>query len=201
MTIDIPQYGLKAYALLFSKHGVHGKFRQAELDWIVSMSMKKKIFALLLRTGWIKKNVDTSYSCTNPSDAIKGLLDFRVPEIMKNAQRKYAFTQLSAVEIWSDFSYVQRSMERSPYFIKVLQKDLIYWKKFFHTNEIPNYVHSGTTIGEFVILIPVHSVSFEEKNGFNVDSLKKTMRYAKSNDIYIYASEYMQKKYGVSHDS
>ena len=61
MTIEIPQYGLKAYALLFSKHGVQGRFRQSELDWIVSISMKKKIFSLLLRTGWIKKNVGKSY--------------------------------------------------------------------------------------------------------------------------------------------
>ena len=113
MTIEIPQYGLKAYALLFSKHGTQENFRQSELDWIVSTSMKKKIFSLLLRTGWIKKNYEGTYSCINPSDAIKGLLEFRVPEIMKHADKKYAFTQLSAVEIWSDFSYVQRGWEKS----------------------------------------------------------------------------------------
>ena len=197
MTIEIPQYGLKAYALLFSKHGVREKFRQSELEWIVSISMRKKIFALLLRTGWIKKNPDGSYLCTNPSDAIRGLLEFRVPEVIKNAKKKYAFTQLSAVEIWSDFSYVQRGMEKPPYFIRVLQKDLKYWKEFFNSNEIPNYFNSGTTIGEYVILIPANSVSFEEKSGFKVDSLKETMHYAKSNDIYAYASEYIGRKYGA----
>lgn len=198
MTIEIPQYGLKAYALLFSRHGTHGKFRQSELDWIVSISMKKKIFSLLLRSGWIEKNPEGTYSCINPSDAIRGLLEFRVPEIMKKAEKRYAFTQLSAVEIWSDFSYVQRGMEKSPYFIKVLRKDVKYWKAFFNTNEIPNYVGSGTSIGEFVILIPVNSVSYEEKSGFRVDSLKETMHYAKSNDIYAYASEYMHNKYGAA---
>lgn len=198
MTIEIPRYGLKAYALLFSKHGAHGRFKQSELDWIVSSSMKKKIFALLLKRGWIKKNPDGTYSCTNPSDAIKGLLEFRVPKIIKNAKKEYAFTQLSAVEIWSDYSYVQRGMEKSPYFIKVLRKDLKYWRAFFNSNEIPNYVQSGANIGEFVILIPVSTLSFEEKSGFKVDSLKKTMRYAKSNDIYAYASEYMENKYGAA---
>ncbi len=192
MTIEIPQYGLKAYALLFSKHGVQGRFKQAELDWIVSISMKKKIFALLLRTGWIKKNQEGTYSCTNPSDAIKGLLDFRVPEIIKKAKKTYSFTQLSAVEIWSDFSYVQRGRERSPYFIKVLQKDLKYWKGFFNDNKIPNYIGSGMTIGEFVILIPVASISFEEKNGFRVSPLKETIRYAESNDMFAYALEYIK---------
>ena len=134
----------------------------------------------------------------NPSDAIQGLLEFRVPEIMRNATKIYAFTQLSAVEIWSDFAYIQRGFEKSPYFIKILRKDMKYWKEFFNSHEIPNYFHSGMSIGEFVILIPVSSVSFEEKDGFKVDSLKDTRKYAKSNDIYSYASEYIENKYGAS---
>lgn len=198
MTIEIPQYGLKAYALLFSRHGAHERFRQSELDWIVSSSMKKKIFSLLLRSGWIKKHPKETYSCTSPSDAIQGLLEFRVPEIMKKAKRRYSFTQSSAVEIWSDFSYVQRGREKSPYFIKILRKDIRYWKEFFNSNEIPNYVQSGATIGEFVILIPVDRLSFEEKNGFNVDPLKETIRYAKSNEIHAYASEYIENRYGAA---
>lgn len=196
MTIEIPQYGLKAYALLFSRHGTQEAFRQSELDWIVSTSMKKKIFALLVRTGWIKKISKILYHCTNPKEAIEGLLEFRVPEIMKKAKKKYAFTKLSAVEIWSDFSYVQRGREKSPYFIKVLQKDIKYWKEFFNRNEIPNYVTSGATIGEFVILIPVNTISFGEKDGFNVDYLKEALQYARSNDAYTYAVRYIEKKYG-----
>src|SRR3989344_7348604 len=128
MTTEIPQYGLKAYALLFSKHGTKETFGQSELDWIVSQSMKKKIFSLLLRTGWIQKK-DAGYLCTSPTDAVTGLLEFRVPDIIKKATKLYAFTRLSAVEIWSDFSYVQRGREKSPYFIKILRKDLKYWKE------------------------------------------------------------------------
>lgn len=196
MTIEIPQYGLKAYALLFSRHGMHEEFRQSELDWIVSSSMKKKIFSLLLRSGWIKKHLNRTYSCTNPSNAIKGLLDFRVPGIIKEAKKQYAFTQSSAIEIWSDFSYVQRGKEKSPYFIKILKKDLVYWKRFFNAHEIPNYIGTGATIGEYVILIPAGRLSFKEKNGFKVDSLKETIRYAKSMDIFAYALEYIRRKYG-----
>ncbi len=196
MTVEIPQYGLRAYALLFSRHGSTGRFMQSDLDWIVSVSMRKKIFALLLRAGWIKKNEHRSYSCVNPTEVIEGLLEFRVPEVIKGAKKRYSFTRLSAVEIWSDFSYVQRGLEKSPYFIRVLRKDLKYWKEFFNRNSIPNYVNSGGTIGEFVILIPSGSVAFKEKDGVKVDSLRKTMRYAKSNEIYAYASEYMERKYG-----
>jgi len=197
MTIEIPKYGLKAYALLFSKYGNNGTFKQSELDWIVSSSMKKKIFALLLRSGWIRKQTNDTYSCASPTEAIQGLLEFRVPKLIKQATKKYAFTQLSAIEIWSDFSYVQRSREKSPYFIKVLRKDLRYWKQFFNMHEILNYVKTGTTIGEYVILIPVSKLSSVEENGFQVENLNDTRRYAKSNEIFEYASEYMNHKYGA----
>lgn len=197
MTIEIPQYGLRAYALLFAKHGTQEEFRQSELDWIVSSSMKKKMFALLVRSGWIKKRSRRAYTCTSPADAIKGLLDFRVPEMMKTAKKRYAFTQASAVEIWSDFSYVQRGREKSPYFIKVLRKDTAYWKEFFNIHEIPNYTRSGTTIGEYIILIPVSRLSFQEKGGLKVDSLKETMQYARSNEAFAYAAAYMERKHGA----
>ena len=126
------------------------------------------------------------------------MLEFRVPEIVKNAKKDYAFTQLSAVEIWSDFSYVQRGREKSPYFIKVLKKDLKYWTAFFNRQGISNYINSGTAIGEYVILIPISHLTFKEKSGFKVDSLKETIQYARSNDVYAYASEYMNKKYGAT---
>src|SRR3989338_1211531 len=197
MTIEIPQYGLKAYALLFSRHGSQEKFIQSELDWIVSPSMKKKIFSLLVRAGWIRKNSRQTYSCLRPADAIRGLLDFRVPDIITRAEKTYAFPRSSAVEIWSDFSYMQRALEKSPYFIKVLKKDISYWKAFFNRNEIPHYTHSGGTIGEFVIMVPVRSFSCVEKNGFKVDPLEETRTYARSNDAYAYALGYIRKKYGA----
>lgn len=195
MTIEIPQYGLRAYALLFSKHGAQGEFRQSELDWIVSGSMRKKIFSLLLRSGWIAKKSRRSYACNSPSEVITHLLDFRVPDIMKKAKKPYSFTRSSAVEIWSDFSYIQRSREKSPYFVKVLRKDLKYWKQFLSAEEVPYYIGAGTTIGEYIILIPVTKLSATEKDGYHVDSLKETFMYAKGNDIYDYAVHYIRRKY------
>ena len=43
-------------------------------------------------------------------------------------------------------------------YIKVLKKDLKYWKDFFNKSNIPNYVNQGSTIGEYVILIPVEKL-------------------------------------------
>lgn len=198
MTLEIPQYGLRAYSLFYSRHGSREAFKQSELDWIMSESMRKKVFSLLLKSGWIKKESRYTYKCVEPEKAIKGLLDFKVMETMKKAEKQYAFTNLSAVEIWSDYSYVQRGIERSPYFIEVLKKDLRYWKEFFNKNSIPCYIKKGSTIGEYVILIPAEKIIAVEKQGLRVEPLKKTLKTARENKMYSYAYDYMRRKYGTA---
>ncbi len=196
MYYEIPQYGLRAYSLFFSKFGSMSPFSQSELDFAVSQPMKKKIFSLLLRAGWIKKYARNKYLCQKPNEIFLHLLDFRVPSIMKEAKKSYCFSGLSAVEIWSDYAYIQRGGGRSPYFIKVLRKDLGFWKEFFNSHGIPNYEGRGTNIGEFVILIPVKRINRVEREELWVEPLKETMRQAEGNEMFSYACEYMEKKYG-----
>jgi len=197
MIFEIPQYGLKAYALFFSKYGSRESFKQSELDWIVTNSMKKKIFSLLLRNGWIKKISRNLYKCINPEIIFKELISFKIPELIRKAEKPYAFTNLSAVEIWSDYSYIQRSIDKSPYFIKILKRDLGYWKGFFNQYNIQNYVNKGSAIGEYIILIPVKQFNSTEKDGLKVESLKETIKMAKQNDLFLYAYNYIRKKYGA----
>ena len=196
MITEIPQYGLRAYALFFSKYGSREPFKQTELDWIVSESMKNKIFYLLLKNGWIKKESRDKYKCIEPNKVLNGLLEFKVPEIIKETKKPYVFTDLSAIEIWSDYSYIQRGREKSPYFVKILKKDLKYWKAFFNKHNIPNYINAGSTIGEYIILIPVNNIKSVDKNGFKVESLKRALKLAKNNEMYFYMYKYMRQKYG-----
>lgn len=195
MIAEIPQFCLRAYALFFIKHRSRDSFQQSELDWITSQSMKKKIFSILLHAGWIKKSTRDSYICVAPEKVMRGLLEFKVPEVIKEAKKPYAFTGLSAVEIWSDYCYVQRSIEKSPYFIKIVKKDIPYWKAFFSKKHISSYIHAGATIGEYVIFIPVEKIIATEKEGVMVDPLQETMRIAKENEMYAYAYIYMKEKY------
>ena len=198
MISEIPQYCLRAYALFFLKHGSREAFKQSELDWIVSQSMKKKIFSILLNSGWIIKHSRNLYRCVKPERVVTGLNEFKFPEVIKEAKKPYAFTNLSAIEIWSDYSYVQRGIEKSPYFIKVLKKDLRYWKEFFNKRNIPNYIHEGSTIGEYVILMPVNRIKAAYKHGLMVEPLKKILAIAKQNEMYSYAYSYMRNKYGYA---
>ncbi|MEW6528747.1 MAG: hypothetical protein AB1391_02570 [Candidatus Micrarchaeota archaeon] len=194
---EIPQYCLKAYALFYIRFGTVRVFQQAELDWVVSQPMKKKIFSVLLNAGWIKKKGKTTYLCNKPGQIFSHLLDFKVQEILKKAERKYCLVGLSAIEVWSDYSYVQRDVKRSPYFIKVLKKDLRYWKVFFAQEGISAYECKGTNIGEFVILISASEIGKTVKrDGMYVESLSETMKEAKRNELYEYAYNYMREKYG-----
>ncbi len=194
---EIPNYGLRAYALFFSKHGLQEEFSQSDLDWIVGQSMKKKIFSLLICNGWIKKVSSHFYRCVPPEVILQGLLDFKVPMIIKEAKRHYAFTGLSAIEIWSDYSYIQRGREKSPYYMKIYKKDLTYWTSFFNRYRIPNYIKEGSTIGEFIILIPVDRLQSVEKERLYVETLQETEKIAKENSMYIYPYQYMKEKYGT----
>ncbi len=194
--MELPPYGLRAYALLYTRHGSRGAFRQNELEWMVSEPMRKKIFALLLRSGWLVKESRGEYRCVKPEEAVKGLLAVRVPAVLKEAKWPYALTGMSAIEVWSDYAYVQRSFERSPYFVKVFKKDLNKWRTYLNSRSIPNYVGKGSTIGEFVILEPVERLARVEKGGWNVEPLQEALREAEGNYLFAYAAEYIRKKYG-----
>ncbi len=194
--LEIPNYGLRSYALFFSKYGTKEAFKQSELDWIVSPNMRKKIFSVLLNSGWIRKISRMEYRCASPETIFKHLLDFKLPEMIKQANRPYAFTGLSAVEIWSDFSYILRGRERSPYFIKVLKKDLIFWKRFFSPYNIPIYIKKGSTVGEFVVLLPTTKISAIKKKDLFVEPIKNTLEIAKENKMFIPMYKYIKKRYG-----
>ncbi|MEK6953659.1 MAG: hypothetical protein AABX01_01520 [Candidatus Micrarchaeota archaeon] len=194
--MELPNFAMRAYALVFSRHGATGRFTQRELEWAVSEPMRKKIFAILLRAGWLDKASRSEYTCVPPETAIRGLLDFRVPELLKHAPFPYALCGASAVEIWSDYSYIQRGIERSPYFVNILRTDLQKWKKYLNAGSVPNYIGKGSTIGEFVILLPVERLEFVEKNGLKVAPLKKAVKEMRGNYLYSYAFEYVKRKYG-----
>ena len=198
MTAEVPEFCLRAYGLFFSLYGVDKSFHQSVLDWIVSQSMKKKIFSILLRAGWLEKKNREEYVCKKPEIIMRGMLEFKVPDCMKKAERKYAFTMGSAVEIWSDYCYIQRSREKSPYFIKVEKRDIQYWKELFSKQGIYYYFEKGCTIGEYVIVISAEKVEAVEKEGLYVEVLSETMSYAQKNEMYAYPHSYMKKKYGES---
>lgn len=191
-------YALKCYALLYTKYGTRG-FDQASLAWFLSEPMRKKIFHVLTKGGWLRRVGRGRYICVRPDEVFRRWFEFKVPEILDAAKRSWCYTRASAVEIWTDFSYVQRSWEYSPYFIKVLKKDIRYWKGLFKPHDINVFIREArSTIGEFVVLDPVEKIDYVTYGGSPVDILEATMEFCEENSsVFEYPLAYLAKKHGL----
>ena len=195
MTKEIPKYALRAYGLLYTKYGADEEFSQDSLNWIVSSSMKKKIFSVLLNSEWIIKKSKRNYVCVNPKTVFNSLFLFKVPDILKKSEKEYCYTKMSAVEIWTDFSYIQRSWEHSPYFIKIKETDLDYWKIFLSKQGIPLFIKEGSFIGEFIILESQRKLRCSKHNEFPVENLNTVVKFCQNNSLFEYPLAYLKKKF------
>jgi len=194
---EIPKYALRAYGLLYTKYGTEEEFSQDSLNWLVSASMRKKIFATLLHAGWIMKKSRRKYACIDPKTIFTSMFSFKVPEVLKKSKREYCYSGMSAVEIWTDFSYIQRSWEHSPYFIKIKEADISYWKEFLADNGIPFFVEDGSFIGEFIVLQPKKNIDYIIYQGLPVEKLPRVVTFCQKNTLFEYALAYLKKKFNL----
>lgn len=192
----MPEYALKCYGLLYTKYGTE-EFDQGSLSWFLSEPMRKKIFHVLTKEGWLRRVGRGRYACVRPEEVFRRQFEFKIPEIMMAAERSWCYTKASAVEIWTDFSYVQRSWEYSPYFIKVAKRDIHYWRRFFRANGIKVFVReAGSAIGEFVVLDPVEKLDCVTCAGSPVDSLEDVARFCEENSsTFEYPLAYLARKH------
>ena len=184
------------YSLLFLKFG--GKqFGLDSVRWYFSKQMLKKLVFNLVEAGWLKSIERGVYACKIPEKAIAGLFEPKVEEALQEAGLKYCFTKASAAELWSDETYIQRSWEYSPFFVKILKKDVGKWKRFLSSKEIKFF--SGpisNTIGEFVVLVPVASMKIDFHNDRPVEPLQETITFCEANkDTFEYVLAYLSDKY------
>jgi hypothetical protein len=198
MTEHIPNYAQEAYAVLYNKFN-ENSFPSSYLNWFVSSSMSKKTFHVLEKAGWIRRIEKGRYVCVNPDKVFKSMIEFKVPRLLEKAGRRYAYTEASAVEIWSDFSFIQRSWEHSPYYVKILQSELKDWLKYFAKHRVNVFVNSAKpALGEFVILKPEKRLRYETHNNLPVEALDKTVRYCERHiDAFEYPLAYMKAKFHV----
>lgn len=195
MTVPVPTFGQEAYAVLRGRFGGE-EFGSPYLGWFLSGPMAKKTLHVLEKAGWIRRIGKGRYVCASPDEVFRSMIDFRVPGILKLAARPYAFAGASAVEVWTDYSYLQRSWEHSPYFVKVVRRDLPYWMALFAAAKVKHFVGAPeTSLGEFVVLQPVDRLAAQEHNGQPVDSLAEAVRFCERHlDAFEYPLAYMKAK-------
>lgn len=198
MTKALTKQEFSLYSLLYSKFG-NKEFGLDSLRWYFSRQMLKKLIFGLGEKGWIISKERGSYACISPNEAVSSFFYPQAEKALEEAKISYCFTKATAAEIWSDESYVQRSWEFSPFFIKVLKTDLKTWKRFFAYRDITFFEGSpSNTVGEFVVLVPVSSMKVDFHSKKPVEPLKETIAFCEANkESFEYVLAYLADKYGV----
>jgi hypothetical protein len=72
---EIPKFALKAYAFLYEKYKTKANFTQQSLSEFFSVSMRKKVFSILVRKGWVIKKDKSHYRCNKPDIIFKSIAE------------------------------------------------------------------------------------------------------------------------------
>ena len=198
MSESVPSYAQEAYAILRSRFA-GDSFPADYLSWFVSRSMVKKTLHMLEHAGWIRRVDRGSYVCNNADEIFRSMVEFKVPKLLSEAGMRYAYTAASAVEVWTDYSYIQRSWEHSPYFVRVLSSDLSKWISYFRKHKVKVFTHKPElAMGEFVVLKPERGFANATHNGLPVDPLESTVSYSEEHiHAFEYPLAYLQAKFKV----
>jgi len=198
MPEPIPSFAQRAYAILYNRFGGR-PFGPERLSWFLSPGMVKKTLHVLEKGSWIRRVTKGSYVCISPEDVFRDMVQLKVPRLLEEAQKEYAYARASAVEVWTDYSYIQRSWEHSPYFVKVLRDDVDFWVRYFRRHKIDVFVKdAGPAIGEFVVLLPEGRLDHEVHNGVPVEGLNDVSRFCEENiELFEYPLAYLKSKFGV----
>lgn len=201
MTQPIPSYAQEAYAILYNKFA-NDIFHSNYLGWYISNDMVKKTLHELEKSGWVKRVGRGMYTCVSPEDVFKSLIAFKVPDLLQNSGRNFVYADASAAEIWTDFSYIQRGWEHSPYYINVLRNDLSQWVDYFRKHKVNVFVdRSNASLGEFVVLKPQASLNPVLHDNFPVEPLEKVVRFCEQHiDTFEYHLAYLRAKFNVATD-
>ena len=155
----------------------------------------------LIKLDFMKRVKRGKYKVVRPKEFIERIVreNLEKEDILERAERRYAFSDSTAVNIWSDgYYWTDFTKGFKPIHIKVLKKDLDYWNDFFKANDA-EYVFDDehrTLFGLTYIVHPVDRFDTELKDKAPVVSLEETIRFCKRNQfVYRPVLEYLDKKY------
>ena len=187
MVNEITKTEFQAYSYFWLKFR-DKQFEVSSLRWFYSRAMVKKILFKLSTAGWLQRVGRGSYKCVKPEQAVASIFESRAEKVLEKAGMPYCFFGASAVEVWSDYVYMQRSWEHSPFFVRVQKKELGNWKKYLKQEGIDFFIgEPENALGEFVILEAVKELKCAKQSGRPVIPLKDAIKFAEEN---IYSFEY-----------
>jgi hypothetical protein len=190
----------KMYGWLYNTFG-NSTFTIDDFRMIFPSSQPTKIIHDLIKSDFMIRKKRGKYQIVKPNEFVKKIVkeNLEKRDILKKAGKKYAYTDSTAVNIWTDgYYWTDFTRGFKPVHINILKKDVKYWIKFFSENDA-EYVLVGenkTLFGLTYILHPKEKFTVDTKNGNSIVPLKEIVEYCQKNIIlYRPALEYLDKKY------
>ena len=166
-------------------------------------SQPAKIIHDLIKLDFMERIKHGKYKMIKPNEYVKKIIkeNLEQDDILEKSNKKYAFTNSTAVNIWTDgYYWTDFTKGFKPVHIYILKKDVTYWTEFFRQHDVEYVLEDGnkTLFGLTYVLYPKERFTFEIKEGNAVVPLKEIVQYCQKN-IYLYrpALEYLDKKYNL----
>lgn len=160
-----------------------------------------KIIHDLIDLGFVRRVRRGKYAVIEPKKFVHKIVNesMKQEDILSRADRKYAFCGNIAVGLWTEgYYWTGFTKGFKPIHIKVLKKDLRYWKEFFKKNNAEFALENDrkTLFGPTYILQLAMDFKIEFKDNVKVIPLEEVIRFCKANELtYKPALEYLEEKY------
>lgn len=168
-------------------------------------SQAPKVIHDLVKQGYVQRVSRGIYRAVDPNQWIASIISMNsaTREIIRNAQRKYAYCDSTAVAVWTEgYYWTGFTKGFRPIHVKVLKRDIPYWQEFFEEhNARYALTHENKTLFGFVyILHPERDFKVVEKNGDKVIPLEEIVKFCLEHEIvYQPALEYLDEHYGIGY--
>jgi hypothetical protein len=155
----------------------------------------------LIKLDFMKRVKRGKYQIMRPKEFVNRIVkeNLEKDDILNHSERRYAFSDSTAVNIWTDgYYWTDFTKGFKPIHVNVLKKDLDYWKDFFKRNDAEHVLDDEhkTLFGLTYVVHPVDMIKTELKDGNPVIPLGEAVNFCKKNEfIYRPALEYLDKKY------
>jgi hypothetical protein len=155
----------------------------------------------LIKLDFMKRVKRGKYQIMRPQEFVNRIVkeNLKKDDILDYSERRYAFSDSTAVNIWTDgYYWTDFTKGFKPIHVNVLKKDLDYWNDFFKRNDVEHVLNDEhkTLFGLTYVVHPVDTIKTESKDGNPVIPLGETVNFCKKNEfIYRPALEYLDKKY------
>jgi hypothetical protein len=190
----------KMYGWLYEAFGTI-EFTINDFRAVFPSPQHTKIIHDLINLDFVKRVKRGIYKVRAPKEFVRNIVEdnLKQGDILKEAEKKYAFCGSDAVGLWTDgYYWTGFTKGFKPVHVKVLKKDLSYWRGFFKKNNVEFALENErkTLFGLTYILHPARDFKVEIRDDIYVVPLKEVIAFCKENELtYRPALEYLDEKY------